>query len=119
MICVRAVKPLAGFKVHVTFTDGTQRVIDLTPYIGTGPVFAPIRNDPALFRRVFVDPETETLTWENGADIAPETLYYDGDPPWVKDARPAKLVRRRTAAKKKSLASRRQTHRTRARARTA
>lgn len=81
LVCVRAVEPRQGYVVHITFTDGTERDIDLDPYIGTGPVFAPIRNDPDLFRRVYVDLETETLTWPNGADIAPETLYYEGPPP--------------------------------------
>ncbi len=83
IICVRTVKPLEGLVVHIGFTDGTERDMDLEPYIGTGPIFAPIRNDPELFRRVYVDPETETLTWPNGADIAPETLYYEGTPPWA------------------------------------
>lgn len=82
LVCVRAVKPREGFVVHITFTDGTERDMDLAPYISGGPVFAPIRNEPELFRQVYVDSETETLTWSNGADIAPETLYYDGNPPW-------------------------------------
>jgi Protein of unknown function (DUF2442) len=85
IICARAVEPREGFVVHVTFTDGTERDMDLDPYIGTGPVFAPIRNKPELFRQVYVDLETETLTWPNGADIAPETLYYEGNPPWVRE----------------------------------
>ena len=85
LVCVRAVDPRNGYVVHITFTDGTERDMDLDPYIGTGPVFAPIRNDPDLFRRVFVDPETETLTWPNGADIAPETLFYEGAPPWAQE----------------------------------
>jgi Protein of unknown function (DUF2442) len=95
LICVRTVELRHGFVVHVTFTDGTERDIDLDPLIGLGPVFAPIRNDPELFRRVYVDPETETLTWPNGADIAPETLYYDGNPPWLVDE--AQTPKRRSA----------------------
>lgn len=80
---VRSVEPRGNFVVHIIFTDGTERDMDLDPYIGTGPVFAPIRKSRGLFRQVYVDPETETLTWPNGADIAPETLYYEGDPPWA------------------------------------
>ena len=75
--CVRAVKLLAGFKVHLTFTDGKERDVDLEPYLW-GPVFEPIRNDPQMFAAVRVDEEGDTICWPNGADIAPETLYYVG-----------------------------------------
>ena len=46
---VREVKPLHGFKAVVSFDDGTQREIDLAPYLH-GLVFEPIRNEPAVFR---------------------------------------------------------------------
>ena len=102
LVGVRAVKPRHGFVVHITFTDGTEREMDLDPYIGQGPVFAPLRNDPNLFRQVHVDPETETLAWPNGADIAPETLYYQGNPPWAFDdnSRSRHAVRRATARRR-------------------
>ena len=110
IICVRSVKPLTGLRVHVVFTDGSERDIDLEPYLH-GPIFDPIRRNPHLFAAVYVDRETETLTWPNGADIAPETLYYDGNPPWATDetsssSHPAQPKRR--AAKKNT--SRRRTH---------
>ncbi len=98
IVCVRSVEARHGFVVHLVFTDGTERDIDLDPYIGIGPMFAPLRNDPALFRQVFVDPESQTLTWPNGADIAPETLYYEGTAPWatsVKSRSPRKQSVRR------------------------
>jgi hypothetical protein len=84
VIGVRAVEPRAGVTVHVTFTDGSARDIDLEPYL-CGPIFEPIRNDSQVFATVFVDPIGQTLAWPNGADIAPETLYYDGSPPWSND----------------------------------
>ena len=70
------------FQVHVTFTNGTERTIDLVPFL-RGPMFQPIRDDPRVFASVFVDPEGHTLAWPNGADIAPETLYYEGPAPWA------------------------------------
>ena len=39
---VRAVKPRQGFKVLFTFDNGSQREIDLEPYL-RGPVFEPLR----------------------------------------------------------------------------
>ncbi len=95
LVCVHAVRYLGGLQVHLTFTDGTERDMDLGSYLH-GPIFDPLREDPKLFSQVYVDPETETLTWPNGADIAPETLYYEGEPPWVKDERRVRLPRKRT-----------------------
>ena len=82
LVCVRAVKPLDGLHVHVVFTDGSEREIDLDPYM-RGPIFEPIRRNHKLFTTVYVDPDAETLTWPNGADIDPDVLYYDGNPPWA------------------------------------
>ncbi|CAG0940488.1 hypothetical protein ANRL1_00170 [Anaerolineae bacterium] len=93
LVCVRAVRLLRDLRVRLTFTDNSEREMDLEPYLH-GPIFDPIRNDPRLFAQVYVDAETETLTWPNGADIAPETLYYDGNPPWVKQTRPRQGTRK-------------------------
>jgi hypothetical protein len=61
----------ADFVVRLWFNDGVDGVTDLSDLL-TGPVFEPLR-DPAYFKRFFI--EGGTLTWPNGADMAPETLY--------------------------------------------
>jgi hypothetical protein len=83
LVGVIAVKPLNGLRAHVIFTDGSARDIDLDPYL-RGPIFEPIRRNPRLFASVYVDTDSETLTWPNGADIDPDVLYYDGNPPWTR-----------------------------------
>ena len=95
LVCVRSVRYLDNLRVHLTFTDDTERDMNLEPFLH-GPIFEPLRDDPKLFAQVYVDPESETLTWPNGADIAPETLYYDGKPPWVKEQRRVPSVRKTT-----------------------
>lgn len=45
-----------------------------TPAGSSGEVFEPLK-DPAFFRRVRLNPETGTVEWPNGADLAPEFLY--------------------------------------------
>ncbi|WP_082863304.1 MULTISPECIES: DUF2442 domain-containing protein [unclassified Oleiphilus] len=37
------------------------------------PIFEPLKGK-AIFSKVAVDPELETIVWPNGADLAPEYL---------------------------------------------
>lgn len=78
MIRVTAVRALENRRVHLTFSDGTEKEIDLTPYL-KGPVFEPLR-DPVEFGKVAVDPELGTIVWPNGADICPDVLYHGRSP---------------------------------------
>ena len=81
LIRVQSVAPLDQWSVRVVFTNSEQRDIDLTAYIASGPIFEPVRSDPSLFQQVCV--EGGTVAWPNGADIDPDVLYYDGQPPWA------------------------------------
>jgi len=74
MTRIRSVLPLEGFNVKLTFTDGSEREVDLAPYLN-GPIFEPLKNDPEVFRSVRVDDELGTIVWPNGADICPDVLY--------------------------------------------
>lgn len=94
LVRVRSVQPLTGFTVHVTFTDSTERDIDLGSYL-EGPIFEPIRQNPDMFRRIFVD--HGALAWPNGADIDPDTLYYEGPPPWAQEEASPRRPKRRTS----------------------
>lgn len=63
----------SDYRVWITFSDGTSGEVDLESELW-GPMFEPLR-DPALFAQVHADPELDTITWPNGADLAPEYLY--------------------------------------------
>ena len=82
LVRVRSVAPLAGFFVHLEFTDGTARDVDLEKYL-KGPSFETLRTDPARFQEVRVVPGAGTISWPNGADIDPDVLYHGGDPAWA------------------------------------
>jgi hypothetical protein len=73
---------VAGFLVRLEFTDGTARQVDLEKYL-RGPIFEPLRTDPARFREVRVEPGAGTISWPNGADIDPDVLYLDLEPAWL------------------------------------
>ena len=59
------------FQIRITFNDDSENTIDFRGWLN-GPMFEPLKS-PEYFQRFFVD--GGTVTWPNGADIAPETLY--------------------------------------------
>jgi hypothetical protein len=70
-------KYVGDYKLHVTFNNGEERIADFSNWgIGRG-VYKPLK-DKSYFMKFFVD--GWTISWPNGADIAPETLYEDGEP---------------------------------------
>ncbi len=88
MVRISSVEPLEGYTVRLGFTDGTVKELDLSMYL-RGPIFEPIRNDLRVFRSVRVDPELETIVWDNGADIDPDVLYSGLKPAWMESEQPA------------------------------
>jgi len=83
LVRVQEVKPLDGFKVHVTFKNGVQRDIDLELYLH-GPIFEPIKGNTDTFRSVKV--VENTIGWDNGASIDPDVLYYNLKPAWMEES---------------------------------
>ena len=82
MILIKDVKPLNDFNVFLHFTNGEQKTIDLLPLL-RGPIFEPISHNSAYFRTVHVDDESNTICWDNGADIDPDVLYGAYLPAWL------------------------------------
>lgn len=60
-----------AFQILLTFNDGTEGAVDFEDWL-EGPIFEPLLNED-FFRRFFI--EAGAISWPNGADIAPETLY--------------------------------------------
>ena len=67
---------LKDYRIKITFDNGQKRVADCAKWVGGG-VFEPLK-DKKYFRKFFVD--GWTISWPNGADIAPETLYLESEP---------------------------------------
>lgn len=93
MVDVTDVKVLEGRTVHLRFSDGSERTVDLTRFLW-GPLFERIAVDDGEFAKVAVDPELGTIVWPNGADLDPDVLHGDFEPA-VKD--PSQLGRFRTS----------------------
>jgi Protein of unknown function (DUF2442) len=67
------VRHVERYKLWIRFRDGARGTVDLGPQLW-GPVFEPLK-DVALFAQASVHPQLHTVTWPNGADLAPEFLY--------------------------------------------
>jgi hypothetical protein len=67
---------LEDYRLRLQFNDGTVKEADLQKEL-YGEVFEPLQ-DMELFKRVKVNPDTGTIEWPNGADLAPEYLHKIG-----------------------------------------
>ena len=72
MLHIKAAKHISDFKLWISFDDGSSGEVDLIDSLNE-PIFEPLKNI-AVFSKVSVDPELETVVWPNGADLAPEFL---------------------------------------------
>lgn len=60
------------YVIHLKFNDGAEGFVDLADELH-GEMFEPLK-DKEKFKAFRVDPELDTIVWENGADLAPEFL---------------------------------------------
>lgn len=71
---VTAARYLHDYQVEVAFNNGRLGIADLSPAL-RGPVFEPLKS-PSEFAKLALDEELETIVWPNGADLAPEYIYF-------------------------------------------
>jgi Protein of unknown function (DUF2442) len=71
---VEEVKYIEEYKLLIRFRDGKLKIVDFKDELW-GEVFEPLK-DINNFKKVSV--KYSSITWENGADIAPEWLYKKG-----------------------------------------
>lgn len=64
---------IVDYKIKLTFDNGIAKIVDFSKWL-KGEMFEPLK-DQTYFKKFFVD--GWTVSWPNGADIAPETLYEE------------------------------------------
>jgi hypothetical protein len=70
---ITAVEVVSHGVLRLTFADGLSGEVDVLDRM-RGPVFEGART-PKGFNKAKADPETGTVVWPGGADLAPDTLY--------------------------------------------
>ena len=73
---VKRVAYVSEYKLLLTFEDGSIKLVDLERELD-GEIFEPLK-DVNYFKTVRVNPDLDTIVWENGADISPDFLYQIG-----------------------------------------
>ncbi len=71
---VTSAEYMEDYKVEVSFNNGRIGVADLSDAL-RGPIFESLR-EKTKFAQFKVDEELETICWPNGADLAPEYIYF-------------------------------------------
>ncbi len=74
MLHVLLARCLGDSRVELEFSDGKRGVANLAEALH-GPIFEPLK-DPKAFAELRIDDELRTVVWPNGADLAPEYLYF-------------------------------------------
>jgi hypothetical protein len=64
---------ISDYIIKITFDNGEERLADLRKWL-EGEIFEPLKNID-YFKKFFVD--GWSISWPNGADISPETLYEE------------------------------------------
>ncbi len=73
---VTKVTPRNNYQVELKFTNGEERIFDVTPYLDRG-IFKELK-EPELFYSVKA--VEGTIQWQNEADFCPDTLYLESTP---------------------------------------
>ena len=75
IIKIKSVRPLAGYKMWLRFTNNEEKIFDFTPLLDA-PCYLPLK-DKAVFDSVYID--YGCTVWNDGKiDIATERLYEEG-----------------------------------------
>ncbi len=73
IIHVTELKVIGKYSLDLAFDNGVRKRINLRREL-YGPIFEPLR-EPAYFAKAYLDPNSRTVAWPNGADFAPDFLY--------------------------------------------
>lgn len=75
---VKAVTPLPDYRLSVQFAEGVTKIYDVAALFEKWSMFAPLKNNYALFETVKVDVGGYGIIWNDELDISCDELYANG-----------------------------------------
>jgi len=73
IIHVTEVRVVGPHSLDLAFDNGIRKRVNLRREL-YGVIFEPLR-DPSYFAQAYLDPDSRTVAWPNGADFAPDYLF--------------------------------------------
>lgn len=89
---VTSVRAMANYRLHLNFTNGEQRVFDVSPFLDKG-VFRQLRESSTFASAKVVAGSVE---WPGEIDLSYDTLYLDSVPVSVQSKKSGEELRKRT-----------------------
>ena len=74
-LSIKNVKPLAEYRLLLTFENNEDKIFDVSPYLEIGK-FSELK-DISLFNSVSIC--FDSIEWANHLDLDPELLYKNGE----------------------------------------
>jgi len=74
MVRPSRIQPLSGYRIHLTYSDGVEGIIDLSKDVGRG-VFTPLA-DEGFFRTVHIG-QFGQIAWSDDLEICPDSAYEE------------------------------------------
>ena len=68
-------KYIKDYKIEFFFADNSSGILDFSDYKKKSGLFEALQ-DVTYFKHFKFDNDLGTIVWENGLDIAPDTIYY-------------------------------------------
>lgn len=65
---------LNNYKLEMFFFDNSNGIVDFSTFTERSGLFSALK-DLEFFKRFRIDNKLSTIVWENGLDIAPDTLF--------------------------------------------
>jgi len=72
IVHVTEVRVAGPHSLELAFDNGVRKRVNLRREL-YGPIFEPLR-EPTYFSQVYLNDDTGTVAWPNGADFAPDFL---------------------------------------------